>query len=77
VYEQPIPRDVIANIEALPPLHPVHVYCGTPKCAQAITELSDSNISMKYLVVSNIVKEMPVEHYSTASLQQDFGWCRL
>ena len=62
VYEQPIPCEVIANIEALTALYPVHVYCGTSQCAQAITEFSDSNISVEYLVVSNIVKDMPVEH---------------
>jgi len=63
VYDQPIPSDVIANFKAFTALYPVHVYCGTSHCAQAITELSDSNITNEYLVVSNIVKDMPVEHW--------------
>jgi len=55
------------------------VYCGTSKdVPQAITELSDSNISMKYLVVSNIVKDMPVEHWlAQHPFNKIFGWCRL
>ena len=63
VYDQPIPSDVIANLKALTALYPVHVYCGTSHCAQPITELSNSNITIEYLVVSNIVKDMPVEHW--------------
>ena len=63
VYDKPMPRNVIANIEVLTTFYPVHVYCGTSQCAHAISELSNSNITVEYLVVSNIVKDMSLEHW--------------
>ena len=66
VYDKPIPNDLALNIEALSARVvnlPVHVYCGTTQCVDAIAKLNNTNIAVEFLVASNIVKNTSLERW--------------
>ena len=52
VFDKPIPNDLALNIEALSAriVNPVHVYCGTTQCVDAIAKLNNTNIAVEFLV---------------------------
>ena len=66
VFDKPIPNDLALNIEALSARVvnlPVHVYCGTTQCVDAIAKLSNTNIAVEFLVASDIVKNTSLERW--------------
>ena len=66
VSDKPIPNDLALNIEALSARVvnlPVHVYCGTTQCVDAIAKLSNTNIAVEFLVASDIVKNTSLERW--------------
>ena len=67
VFDKPIPNNIALNIKSLSaqvPNMPVHVYCGTTQCVDAVTKLnSDTNLTVEFLVASRIVKNTSLEHW--------------
>ena len=64
VFEEPIPRNVILNIQALAKQNPnviLSVYCGTSQCAHSFQKLRIKNIEVEFLEISYLVKNMPIE----------------
>ena len=69
MFEEPVPPNVIHNIQELAHQNPtvsVHVYCGTSQCVRSAKEVSAENIEVKFLVISDIVKGTPMEKWLIA-----------
>ena len=66
VFEEPIPHNVIHNIEVLAKQNPsvtLTVYCGTSRCVHSVRKLDVKNIKVEFLKVGDIVKNMPLEEW--------------
>jgi hypothetical protein len=66
LYDQPITKNVLANIESLAhdnPTMKISVYCGTTQCVQEVTALEKDNVAVCFAVISDIVKGTPLERW--------------
>ena len=66
VFDKPLPLDILENIKSWRNdkiCTSVHVYCGTSQCVHAVTELNNPNITSEFLVISNVVKDTPLEQW--------------
>ena len=62
-FERNLSQVALSNIENLRAMNPdrhIHVYCGTSQCIQAI---SSFNVTTEFLVVSELVKDTPLEKW--------------
>ena len=62
-FEQDLPQVALSNIKNLRTMNPdrhIHVYCGTSQCIQ---EISSFNVTTEFLVVSELVKDTPLEKW--------------
>ena len=66
VFDKSIPNDIALNIKDLSEqVHdiPVHVYCGTTQCVDAIAKLNSTNVVVDFLFASRIVRNTSLERW--------------
>ncbi|XP_022093128.1 uncharacterized protein LOC110980597 [Acanthaster planci] len=66
VYERPIPHNVVENINSFQTKNPgltVTVFCGSSQCMQAVQDLRNPGVTVKFLVLTDIVKNTTLEHW--------------
>ena len=67
VFDRPLTADLLMNIKHLhmeiETCESVHVYCGTSQCVRAVTELNNPSITSEFLVISNLVRDTPLEQW--------------
>ena len=66
VFDRPLPLDILENIKSWRNdkiCTSVHVYCGTSQCVRAVTELNNPDITSEFLVISNLVRDTPLEQW--------------
>ena len=63
VYDRPISKRILANLETLSQHSSLLVYCGTSHCMKAIEGLSNDKISARFLLAHDLVKGMPLEKW--------------
>ena len=66
VFDRPLTDDLLMNIKHLQNFETctsVHVYCGTSQCVRAVTKLNNPNITSEFLVISNLVRDTPLEQW--------------
>ena len=61
VFDRPISKKILSNLNTLSTSHRILVYCGTARCMQAIGGLSSENIHASFLSVSELVQNTPFE----------------
>ena len=65
VYQQPLPTEFLANIEANSKLLnelPIVVYCGSTQCVKDV-EIIDSAITVQFLNLVELMKDTPLEDW--------------
>lgn len=63
VYDRPMSKKILGNLEYLSKHSPVLVYCGTSHCMQAIKDLSNKRLFTKFLFIRELVHGTPLEKW--------------
>ena len=63
VFDRPLSKKILSNIQTLSTEHRLLVYCGTTHCMQAINDLSNENISTSFLLINELVQDTPFENW--------------
>ena len=63
VFDRPIPEQIVANLQTLSYHVPIHMYCGTSHCLDAVNKLNSQNISAEFLLVGDLVKDTPLQKW--------------
>ena len=61
VFDRPMSKKILSNLETLSTKYRISVYCGTSRCIQAINDLSNENISTSFLLIKELVQDTPFE----------------
>ena len=66
IHDRPIPKNIVENIALTAknsPGIPVHVYCGTTQCMNAVSSLGNGKIEVEFAVLPEILSGTPLEQW--------------
>ena len=64
VFDRSVPQEILSNIQDINiknPNIPIHMYCGTSHCIEAIRNINNTDITVTFLEIDKIVHGTPLE----------------
>ena len=63
VYDRPLSKQILSNLQQLSKTSPVHIYCGTSHCIQTINSLSNNAITTEFLFLQKVFRGTPMQDW--------------
>ncbi len=63
VFDRPLSKTILANLQNLTQHSPITVHCGTSRCMRAIEDLSNNRISAEFLNIRDLVEGITLEKW--------------